>query len=254
MTFGKPGDKDYCQSIWSAVITVDRTKPSVVVTKICCDGLVFFQTNATKGEWNTPGSLGKPGWPAVSKKIWKPLGIQVGQNYRQYYSTPGTYYITIPGAETENHNKCPIREVSFKINSIECFNRNVKAKKTDVVDGVTVKYKFTALALPLVHRMKSKISAKGGKKLKEISTDFSGTINKKGADGCFCAPQSISKASGLQTNKRKAKAATSTSGKFRIGMNKATANYYVRTNGGTTKTWTLGLGFPPCDHPWFLFF
>lgn len=73
ITLGKPGDKDYCQSIWSAIITVEKTKPSVVISKICCDGLVFFQTNSTKGEWNTPGSLGKPGWPVVSKKIWKPL-------------------------------------------------------------------------------------------------------------------------------------------------------------------------------------
>lgn len=254
MTFGKPGDPNYCQAVWDTMITVDPAKVKVGVSKICCDGLVFFYTNATKGKWSTPGSLGIPKWPAVSKKIWKPLGIQVGQNYRQYYSTPGTYYVMINGGETENHNRCPIREIPFTITSVECFNRNVKAKATDVVDGVTVKYKFTALALPLVHRMKSKIRAKGGKKLAEISTDFSGSINKKGADGCFCTPQPVGKSSGTLTNKRKAKAAVSTNGKFRIGMNKATANFYVKTNSGTTKTWQLSLGFPPCDYPWFLFF
>jgi hypothetical protein len=254
ITLGKPGDKDYCQATWDTMIVINNEKPKIGISKICCDGLVFFYTNVTKGEWQTPGSTGKPKFPAVSKKIWKPLGIQIGQNYRQYYTNPGTYYVYINGAETENHNRCPIREVAFTIQNVECFNRNVKIKKIETVDNVTVKYKFTALALPAVHRMKSKVSAKGGKKLKEISTDFSGTINKKGADGCFCTPQPISKSSGVLNNKRKAKAATSTSGKFRIGMNKATANFYIKTNSNVTKNWTLQLGFPPCDYPWFLFF
>lgn len=158
----------------------------------------------------------------------------MAKNDRQYYSAPGTYSINISGGETENHNRCSTKEIRFTINSIECFNRNVRVKRTDVVDGVSVKYKFTALALPFVHRMKSKISARGGKRLKEISTDFAGNINKKERTDAFCAPQSVSGASGLRTNKRKAKAVTSTNGKFRIGMNKATANYYVKTNSGVT--------------------
>lgn len=255
MTLGNIGDKDYCKSVWTAVITLDSTKVKVVVDKICCDGLVFFSTNAKKGQWNTPGSLGIPKWPAVSKKIWQPTSyITLGKHYRQYYSTPGTYYIIVNGAESENHNRCQAREIPFTIKSIECFNRNVRAKNTDVVGGVNVKYKFTALALPLVHRMKSKIRAKGGKKVAEISTDFAGTINKKGADGCFCTPQPVGQSSSLLYDRRKAAAVESSIGRFRIGMNKATANYYIKTKGGVTKTWTLSLGRPPCDHPWFLFF
>lgn len=79
MTIGKPGDADYCQAVWDTMITIDRTKITYQVTKICCDGLVFFSTNAVKGKWSTPGSLGIPKWPVVSKRIWKQNGIQIGQ-------------------------------------------------------------------------------------------------------------------------------------------------------------------------------
>ncbi|MGD1047040.1 MAG: PKD domain-containing protein, partial [Bacteroidota bacterium] len=252
MTLGTPGDSGYCKSEWHANITINNIKPTVTV-KICCDGLVFFHTDAVEGKWSTPSSLGIPKWPAVSKHIYNLLGFQVGQNYRQYYDNPGTYSVTITDAISDDHNRCPVG-TSFTINSIECFNRNVKKCSTDVVGGVSVKLKFKALALPLIHRMKSKIKTIGFKKAKEISTDFSGTINKKGADGCYCTPQPVSANSNLITNKRKAKAKTSTNGRFRIGMDKATANFYIKTKSGATMTWQLKLGYPPCDHPWFLFY
>lgn len=254
LTLGNPGDKDYCTSSWDTTITISNQKSIVGVSRICCDGLVFFYTDATKGKWSTPGSLGIPKWPAVSKKIWKPLGIQIGQNYRQYYSNPGTYYVTVSGSETIDHNRCPAQEVKFTIDKVECFNRNVKRIGTANVGGVNVKYKFRAIALPFIHRMKSKIKTIGFKKVAEISTDFTGEINKKGADGCFCDPVSISATSGLVTNRRKANAATTTSGKFRIAEDKATANFYIKTKSGATGNYELKLGFPPCDHPWFMFF
>jgi hypothetical protein len=253
LTLGNIGDPDYCTSTWDTVITINNQKPMVGVGAICCDGLVFFYTDAVKGKWSTPGSMNRPKWPAVSKKIWKP-GFQVGQSYRQYYSSPGTYYVTVSGAESEDHNRCPVSRVEFTIGNIECFNRNVKTKGTATVGGVNVKYKFRATALPLIHRMKSKIKTVGFKKAAELSTHFSGQINKQGPDGCFCTPVNTASSSGIKTNKRKAKTATSTSGKFRVGMDKVKANFYIKTKNGATATYELKLGYPPCDHPWFLFF
>lgn len=254
LTLGLPSDPDFCQTTWDTIITVNNYKPTVGITKICCDGLVFFHTDAVKGTWNTAGSMNIPKWPAVSKKIYKMAGIQIGQNYRQYYSTPNTYYVTINGAESEDHNKCPVIHVPIVIDEVQCFNRNVKIKGTDVVDGIKIKYKFKAIAFPFVHRLKAKIKTVGFKKLDEVSAEFSGSINKQDASGCFCSVVSAGTSSGTNYNKRKAKAVTSTSGKFRIGMDMETAKFHIKTKSGTLKTYQLQLGYPPCDHPWFLFF
>lgn len=252
MEIGNPADPNYCMKDWETTITISPVKPEVTFLGVCCDGLAYFSTDATKGKWSTPGSMGIPKFPAVSKNIRKILGAQFGQSYRQYYQTPGTYSVQVTAAESEDHNRCAGRQ-TFTINSIECFNRNVKVDGTDNVDGYSIKYKLRAIALPFVHRVTSKIKARNRKKFAEVSTDFIGQLNQQDALGCYCATRNTS-SSDARTNYRKSVASTATSGRFRIGQDKITSSYRIQTKQGTVRNYTLKIGNTPCDHPWFMFF
>ncbi len=249
MTLGNPGDADYCKSVWDTVITISNAKVEISVVRICPDGLVHFRTSAVEGKWETPGSLNKPKWPAVFKNIRKILGIQIGQDYRQYYGSPGTYIVSISEAESENHNKCTPKRIQFTITEVKCYARNDRVKGDTIVDDVKIKWKFAANQWPLYHQMKAKVKSVGYKKFEQVSAAFDGVINKKDETECFSTPVPISDASGTLTNVRKAKAKKFADGRFRIGNDMATATFYIKTKAnGIEATWQAKLS-RDCDKP-----
>jgi hypothetical protein len=245
MTLGEPTDTDYCQSTVTNTVNINNTRAQISY-HVCCDGLVFFATDAINGTWNTPYSRNEPRWPSVFKKI----RAHQGQNYRQYYTNAGTYTAYINGAESADHNICTIQR-TFTIDAVECLYRNNKNQSTvSVGGGVTAKAKIRMIARPGFYMVRSKIRTIGFKKVDAITAGFDGDVYRQDSYGCFCDPVHWSKST-TRTNKRKSVAVQfETDNKYRVGENKLPGKFSVTPKGSSASPFDVDFGHGGCDRTW----
>ncbi|MDB5035472.1 MAG: hypothetical protein JWQ98_2713 [Chlorobi bacterium] len=251
---------DTCRNITSRAVSVVVDGPDFSVMT-CCDGRVVFCTSALAGKWETPGDMNlcnastcKFIRPHLSGRV---CGLQTatsgycGQTYWRYYEHPGVYNVTL-FARSWAHNRCS-KTREFHLDSVICYNRNVRESQDVSFDGYDFRIKFKVIQFPFTHRIIAKIKARGHKKMNEISAEFAGTVNTLGSNGCFCEPGHAGDTT-VNINKRKAKAKINRTGRIRVGQNMMTATFRVKTPHNLVNTWTIQLGKPPCDRPCILWF
>ncbi|MEP7218458.1 MAG: PKD domain-containing protein, partial [Bacteroidota bacterium] len=168
------GHIDSCDDNDRKKIKLEAWTPQLDV-HVCCDGRVFFCTDATYGSWSTPGAMNICNAETCQKiKPWLPgrsCGLQssgghCGQTYWRYYQQPGTYTVTLD-AESASHNICQKRR-EFKIDSVGCFNKNARTWSNVTFDGYHFKMKFKVIQWPFTHKVIAKIRCKDHKKMKEM--------------------------------------------------------------------------------------